>query len=238
MRTAEILTAIANWLESPNNEAMLLAENNDTCIKIVSDSCVLAAALLKSAAEEVDKLEPQEPSKLTPDSIQELANLATALDLSKDPALMKQASVLDELLLSISTPPGAYKAAKAAEDYRIEELKKKYENTNKELDDLNMVADAKKAIEKSNMAKEYKILEAPLSSRYCPDHPGVQIARIGENMWQCEMDKKTYNFEVGFDLLNGNKVPGSNVSQQTKGNDVNSHSVFDTRNGRLGIDQS
>lgn len=237
MRIAELLTSIANWLESPENEALLLAETDENCMKVVSESCVLAAALLKSAAEEVDTLEPPEPSKLTPDSIEGLADLAAALDSSGDPALRKQASVLDELLLSISAPPGAYKAAKAAEDYRLEELKKKYEDPREELAKVNMIADAEKAIEKSKMTKEYKIMEAPLSSRYCPDHPGVQIARIGEHIWQCEMDKKSYNFETGFELINGNKVPGGDVSEQTQGVSVPTHAIFDDRAGRLGYNK-
>lgn len=234
MRIAELLTSIANWLESPNNEALLLAESNEDCMKVVSESCVLAAALLKSAAEEVDTLESPEPSKLTPESVASLADLAAALDSSGDPALQKQASVLDELLLSISAPPGAYKAAKAAEDYRLDELKKKYENPREELAKTNMITDAEKAIDKSKMTKEYKILEAPLSSRYCPDHPGVQIARIGEHVWQCEMDKKTYNYETGFDLINGNRVPGGDVAEQTQGLSVPTHAIFDDRAGRLG----
>lgn len=237
MRIAELLTSIANWLESPNNEALLLAESNEECMKVVSESCVLAAALLKSAAEEVDTLESPEPSKLTPESIAGLADLAAALDSSGDPALQKQASVLDELLLSISAPPGAYKSAKAAEDYRLDELKKKYENPREELAKTNMITDAEKAIDKSKMTKEYKILEAPLSTRYCPDHPGVQIARIGEHVWQCEMDKKTYNYETGFDLINGNRVPGGDVAEQTQGLSVPTHAIFDDRAGRLGYNK-
>lgn len=237
MRIAELLTSIANWLESPENEALLLAETDENCMKVVSESCVLAAALLKSAAEEVDTLEPPTPSKLTPESVEGLADLASALDLSGDPALQKQASVLDELLLSISAPPGAYKAAKAAEDYRLDELKKKYENPREELAKINMITDAEKAIEKSKMAKEYKIMEAPLSSRYCPDHPGVQIARIGEHVWQCEMDKKTYNYETGFDLINGSRVPGGDVAEQTQGVSVPTHAIFDDREGRLGYNK-
>jgi len=234
MRIAELLTAIANWLESPDNEAMLLAETDEDCMKVVSESCVLAAALLKTAAEEVDTLEAPEESKITPESIEGIANLANALDSSGDPELKKQASVLDELLLSISAPPGAYKAAKAAEDYRLEELKKKYEDPRKQLADTNKIADSEKAIEKSKMAKEYRIMEAPLSTRYCPDHAGVQISRVGEHMWQCEMDKKTYNFETGFELANGSKVPGGDVSEQTQGLSVPTHAIFDTREGRLG----
>jgi len=77
-------------------------------------------------------------------------------------------------------------------------------------------------------------LEAPLSTRYCPDHPGVQIARVGEHLWQCELDKKSYNFETGFELNNGSKVPGGDVAQQTQGLNLPYHAIFDTREGRLG----
>lgn len=233
MRIAEMLHAIASWLENPNNEALLLAEDNPDCMKVVAESCVLAAALLKTAANEVDVLEPPAESLITPESIEALANLAAALDSSGDADLKKQASVLDELLLGIAAPAGAYKSAKAAEDYRLEELKKKYENPRKELAENNKIADSEKAIDKSKMTKQYTILEAPLSTRYCPDHAGVQIARVGEHTWQCEMDKKVYNFETGFELDNGDKVPGGDVAQQTQNLNVPGHSIFDTREGRL-----
>lgn len=62
----------------------------------------------------------------------------------------------------------------------------------------------------------------------------MQIARIGENLWQCELDKKNYDYQSGFTLSNGNKVPGGDVAQQSKGVDNPSYTVFDTREGRLG----
>ena len=127
MRIAEMLNAIASWLESPNNEALLLAEYNDDCAKVVAENCVLAAALLKNAAEQVDTMEPAPESKITPESIEEIANLATALDQSGDPALQKQASVLDELLLTIAAPPNALAERKDLLDNRTDELKKKYQ---------------------------------------------------------------------------------------------------------------
>jgi hypothetical protein len=237
MRIAEMLNAMAAWLESPTNEALLLAEENENCMKVVAESCVLAAALLKKAADEVDGLEPTEPSKITPESIEELANLATALDSSEDPQLRKQASVLDELLLTIASPPGALADKKAADDYRIEELRKKYEGPRKELHALDKTSDSVKAIDHSGMTKQFRILEEPLSSRYCPDHPGAQIARVGEHMWQCELDKKTYNFETGFQKENGDKVPGGDVAQQTQGVSAPFHTIFDTRSGRLGTNR-
>jgi len=237
MRIAEMLNAIASWLESPNNEALLLAEPDEDCMKVVANSCVLAAALLKQAAEEVDHMEAPEESAITPESIEDLASLATAFDATGDPELKKQASVIDELLLTIAAPPGMVTSKRAAEDYRLDELRKKYEEPRKELHETNKIGDSEKAIEKSQMTKNYKILEAPLSTRYCPDHAGAQISRVGEHMWQCELDKKTYNFDTGFELNNGSKVPGGDVAQQTQTLNVPYHAIFDTREGRLGYNK-
>lgn len=237
MRTAELLHAMASWLESPNNEAMLLAEGDEKCLSVVAESCVLAAALLKKAADEVDAIEPPDPSTITPQSVAEIAALADALDASGDPQLKKQASVLDELLMTIAAPPNAYAARKDLQDQRAVELKKKYEQPREELYKQMKVSETEKAIEKSNMTRQYKILEAPLSTRYCPDHAGAQIARIGEHMWQCELDKKTYNFETGFELNNGVKVPGGDVAEQTQGLNIPYHAIFDTREGRLGYNK-
>ena len=118
MRIAEMLTTIAAWLESPNNEAMLLAEADEHCMQVVAESCVLAAELLKRAADEVDAVEPPAESVITPQAIEETAALAAALDSTNDPQLKKMASVLDELLLTIAAPPGAVAEKKAAENGR------------------------------------------------------------------------------------------------------------------------
>jgi hypothetical protein len=237
MRISELLQAIASWLESPNNEALLLSEYHEDSMKVVAESCVLAAALLKNAAEQVGNMEPPPESSITPEAIEELADLAAAFDASGDEKLKKQASVLDELLLSIAAPPHAFAERKDLQEQRLVEIKKKYEDPSKELHDTNKIADSEKAIEKSQMTKTFKIMEAPLSSRYCPDHAGVQIARVGEHMWQCELDKKTYDFENGFELNNGAKVPGGDVAQQTQGLNVPYHAIFDTREGRLGYNK-
>jgi len=232
MRISEMLQAMASWLESPDNEALLLAEYHEESMKIVAENCILAAKLLKNAAEQVNEIEPVE-STITPDSIERTAALAAAFDASGDPELKKQASVLDELLLSIAAPPNAYAERKDLSDQRLLELKKNYQDPNKELIKNNKIADSEKAIDKSEMTKTYTVLEAPLSTRYCPDHPGTQVARVGEHMWQCELDKKLYNFETGFELLNGSKVPGGSVSEQTQVLDLPYYSIFDDREGRL-----
>lgn len=233
MRTAELLNAMAAWLESPNNEAMLLAEGDAKCLQVVAESCVLAAELLKKAADEVDVLEPPTESLITPESIEETAALAAALDQSGDPQLQKMASVLDELLLTVAAPPGAVAEKRAAENQRLEELRKKYQKPREMIREYHKLGDVEKAIEKSNFTKNYRILEAPLSSRTCPDHPGAQMGRVGEHVFQCELDKKTYNYETGYTLDNGEKVPGGDVAQQTMGLEIPFHAIFDTREGRL-----
>jgi len=234
MRISEMLTAIASWLESPDNEAILLAEYDDDCLQIVADSCVQAAALLKITAETIEDIEPPEESKITPEALDDLANLATAFDESGDPELKKQASVIDELLLTIASPPEAVVQRKDLMDQRIVELKKKYEQPTKDLAESNKIADSEKLIEKSNMTKQMDIQQSPLSSRYCPDHAGAQIARVGEHMWQCELDKKIYNFETGFTLNSGVKVPGGDVANQSQIINIPFYAIFDTRQDRMG----
>jgi len=237
MRTAELLNAMAAWLESPNNEAILLAETDEQTLQVVAESCVLAAELLKKAADEVDAMEPPSESLITPQSIEETAALAAALDATNDPQLKKMASVLDELLLTVAAPPGAVAEKRAAENGRLEELRKKYQQPRETLKEYNKIGLSEKAIKDSSFTKEYRIMEAPLSTRYCPDHAGAQIARIGEHMWQCDLDKKTYNFETGFELQNGSKVPGGDVAQQTAGLNIPFHAIFDDRAGRLGYNK-
>ena len=60
---------------------------------------------------------------------------------------------------------------------------------------------------------------------------------MGEHVWQCDLDKKIYNYETGFELNNGSKVPGGDVSEQTQGLNIPFHSIFDTREGRLGYNK-
>jgi len=239
MRIAELLTAMATWLESPHNEAMLLAETdpNQKCMTVVAESCVLAAELLKKAADEVELLEAPVESVITPDSIEETAALASALDATNDPALKKMASVLDELLLTIAAPKEQSAEQKAYSENRIEELHKKYQGNKDQLDVINRVGDSVKAIDKSNFIKHYEINEHSLNTRSCPQHPGAQLARVGESQYRCELDGKVYDWRTGYTLDDGTKVPGGDVALQTRDLHTNFHSIFDDRQGRLGYSQ-
>lgn len=59
------------------------------------------------------------------------------------------------------------------------------------------------------------LAENSLSTRYCPDHRGVQAFRIEEHIYQCPIDGKKYNYESGYENYEGQKVPGGSVAAQT-----------------------
>lgn len=232
-----MLNAIASWLESPDNEALLLSEYDKDSMEITAKACVEAAAILRRGAEEVEFAEPAQDSSLTEDSIEEIAALANAFDQSGDANLKRTASVLDEILLTIGTNSSSINNLKIAEEERIDALKKKYEEL-KNKSESEKIADAKKNISDSPYIKEYRIMEHSLSTRYCPDHAGVPISRVGDSLWQCELDKKQYDFKNGYKDLKGNSVPGGDLSTQEYWGATDSHSMFDTREERLRNNQS
>lgn len=233
MRVSELLTAIASWLESPENEALLLSEYNEDCLNVVATACAEAAFILKVAADQTDVIEPPAESKLTPEALDHLNQIITAFDSSGDADLEKTASLMDELLLTIATPPSWVENYKEAQENRLDVLKDKYEETRKQLHEINKVKESAKAIDKSPMFKEYRIMEHALSSRSCPDHAGAQMGRVGENMWQCALDKKVYNYTTGYTTEKGEKVPGGDVANQTPFQHAEPHTMFDTRETRL-----
>ena len=234
MRISELLTAMASWLESPNNEVLLLSEYDEQSLKIVAEACVKAATELKIAAQTVEGIEPPVESVITSESIEELAGLAAVFDGSGDEALKKQASVIDELLLTIAAD-NKYAERKDLLDDRLEQIKKNYQEPKEILDQMNSKSQAIKAIDKSKMTDHVEINERPLQTRSCPDCPGVLMYRTSQGVWACEMTHKKYDFINGYTLDNGVKVPGGSVDLQTS-NQISQpySSIYDDRNGRLG----
>ncbi len=233
MRVSELLMAIATWLESPDNEAMLLAEHDDESFEATALACFEAAEVLKKGAAAVDEVEPHVDATLSDEAIDHLVEMATAFDASGDEELKKSASVLVEILLTIGARGDEVSSYKAAQSKAMDEIKKKYHDTKKKLDTVNKIGDAETAIKKSPVFKEYLPLEAPLSARCCPDHAGAQMARIGEHQFQCSLDKKVYNYEMGYTTEKGEKVPGGSVAFQTDQMMAEPHNMFDTRETRL-----
>lgn len=171
--------------------------------------------------------------------LENIVNLATAFDESGDPELGKKASVLDEILLTIGAPKGENYTFKAAEEAELIKLREKYragadkfygvgkERTDKIADESNKVIKEK--------VRQYKPNEHALSSRYSPDMPGVSLMRIADGVWQDPITKKIYNYEAGYTLDNGSKVPGSSISQQTQNmaDNVEQKLNFSTRDDQL-----
>jgi hypothetical protein len=54
-----------------------------------------------------------------------------------------------------------------------------------------------------------------LSTRYCPDHRGVQAIRVGESVYQCPLDGKMYDYQSGYVDYEGQRVLGGSVASQT-----------------------
>jgi len=81
-------------------------------------------------------------------------------------------------------------------------------------------------------------MEHSLSTRGCPDHYGAQVARVGEDAWQCSIDHKVYDFKNGFKTMTGKMVPGTFVENQTTlyGGSEGGNSEASTRYSKLGLD--
>lgn len=215
---------------------------SEAIIDIIASTLTKATFAIDDAIEKIEKVAELANGELDEEALEEMAAIATEFDKSGDPLLMKQASVLDQILLTIGAPKGAKDAFKLAEDkeieklrekYRAEALEKSYKESKVEHDKDNKVSDAAKAI--SDSIKEYRPLEASLSARTCPDHPGAQMQRVADYTYQCSLDKKVYNYQSGFTTMKGNKVPGTDIAAQTQslGDRASEHMSFDTRESKL-----
>lgn len=233
MRISELLISIASWLENPNNEALLLSEYDDNCLAEVTASLVLASNEIRKCADIVDSIEPEVESKLDPAAIDDLAMMASAFDQSGDLSLIKQAGLIDELLLTVAANPEVFKASLAKREMKMDELKRKYHDSRQEYIKINKLDKAADIISKSDYLADRRPLENPLQTRSCPDHAGSQMQRVAENEFKCSMDGKVYNYLTGYSLENGDKVPGTSVELQTKNLNPEIRSVFDTRQERL-----
>lgn len=235
MKTSDKLKSVIGWLENPDNELVVSAEKSGDEIKLhlVASGLVEAAEALKLYADKIEQIENAEPmvNEQTLDSLAEIAE-----EFDKDPELQSYASALDELLITIAAPKNWQEARQKLEDNRLDELKRKYHETKEKLDDKNKTAGVEKDLEKSDKMKPVRVLSEPLDTRYCPDHPGAQILRIGERTFQCSMDGKVYSYLDGFEKLDGKKVPGSSVENQSSVLDNVIPQIFDfsTRQDRYG----
>ena len=243
MKISEKLRKIAESLTDHDSEILVSAErNSDEVLVIVAQALACAAEELIDAAERVESKE----ETIDQDSLAMIASLATEYDGSSDPELVKVASVLDEILLTIGAPKDAKKNFKVAEETELDRIRKKHRETAQEnyydlKNDKNVEA-AKEAVEKiKEKVKEYRPMQHSLSTRYSPDYPGVPLIRVGDNIWQCSVTGKMYDFSQGYKTVEGDEVPGSSVSNQTQqlgGERILEHMNFSNREEILNRNQT
>jgi len=167
----------------------------------------------KQKKAEVGEVE-EKTEKVTSEDLEAVAALAEEFSKSSDTLLRRQASVLDQVLLTFAVP-GSREAEAAAYDSKIAQIKEDMKNPPKQQVKTSFKADeAAKAVDKS--VKEYSPLEAPLKTRSCIDHPGHQLIRLSDDVYECSLDHKKYDYKNGYTTLKGNKVPGGDVSLQSQ----------------------
>lgn len=237
MRLSEQLSIVGEWLDNTENETLMQAEegSSEVCLDVVARALVQAGTILKQAAEEIAAIEPSLETVITPEKLDEMAALATEFESSGDEMLIRQANLLDDILLTLGDSSGALMQAKKAESDRIEILKKRYRETYESQKEVDGIKEAEKAIAKAPIMKEYH-RDHTLSARHCIEHPGVSLMKEGEN-WKCPLDGKSFNWEEGFKLENGNKVPPGSVQGQSQLGQDQSFTPFnseDSRTGRMG----
>lgn len=163
-----------------------------------------------------------------------VVKLAHVFDRLEDKGMNKIAEVLDELLLTVAADPNEYKKIKEAQKKQIDEIKKKYVDVKNKLHEVWGVENAKKKIDESVYTKKSRPLESPLSMRTCPNHPGAQIQRLSDEMFQCSLGREILDYKNGFTTEKGKVVPGGSVDHQT---DVGMHSpareMFNNREEHL-----
>lgn len=241
------IESLTESLLDSENEVIVWAEETDNPKVLAHAAHVLvkaAGALKEVSALTEKKLDYEmsvEAGSIHPRDIESLAALAAEFDASDDEFLQKQAAVIDQLLINFAQR-GLKSEAETAEEkelaklrakYRAESSDECYKGPREEHEKDIKAAEAIKAIK--NQVKEYRPLQTALSTRYCPDHPGTQVRRVGDNVYQCALDKKLYNYKEGFTTEKGNKVPGTDVANQTQnlGDRILEQMSFSTRESKL-----
>jgi hypothetical protein len=236
------LRVLARKLEKNSDDLLASASTKGPqTFEKVATAIAAASTLLESVADDMDE---NAEFQITAEQLDELVAVASAFDESNDPLLKKQASVLDDLLLSIAAPKNAARQARKVTDDEINRLRMERRKTRgeeayikprQEHHDMWNTAAQAKAVEQQ--VKRYIPLEAPLQTRYPPDRPGGQMTRITDHVYQDITTGIIYDYKAGYTTQKGNKVPGGSVENQTRqlGDYRNqSTALFETRQSLMG----
>jgi hypothetical protein len=236
------LRVLARKLEKSSDELLISASTKSPEVfQKVATAVAAASTLLEGVADDMDN---NASFEITPQQLDEIAALASAFDESDDPLLKKQASVLDELLLSIAAPKNALAISRKATEDEINRLRDERRKTRREeayeeprqvLSKMENAKEQAKAVEQQ--VKRYIPMEAPLQTRYPPDRPGGQMTRITDHVYQDIVTGIIYDYKAGYKTQKGNEIPGGSVEDQTRelGDNRNrGTSLFETRESLMG----
>jgi hypothetical protein len=211
---------VINYLEDADNDLFTQVDHDQDKLIEVASLLTMASNLIKMAS---DLVEEESDNNIADGLLDDLAAVASSFDNSGDEILIKKASVLDELLLTIAADKKILLQNKIAATQKLKDLREKFRNSQKEIDlrkrlrKVNKIDEAERVMKKSDVIKEQKA-ESPMKhareSRTCADHPGALVVRIADGVYQCSLDEKIYDYNNGFDMYNGEKVSGGSISNQ------------------------
>lgn len=192
----------------------------------------LSQKILQSLTEIEQKMNEQVTVQMSPQKrqaelnvvFQKLARVANELDKT---GARKEADMIDEFLSKhakkdLETDQNKGYDSKHNHSLLVREPKKKQERAN-EGGEEHSVHNYKQTNTKS------------LSTRYCPDHIGVTLARVGDCSYQCPLDGQVYNWEIGWKDQDGVQHPGGSVAAQTPDSTGYEapHRLFDSRDSTI-----
>jgi hypothetical protein len=226
VKVADLLRIFSEKISTDlsENPIIIAAEEtgNEDLLNHVASVLVTVDSILNKAADGIEVMAEKSIDDLYDEDLEAIVAVANKFDKSDDPVLVRQASVIDQLLMKLNAAEERLKF-KEAQDKEIDRLRAKLRSEQRDEAYTRAREESDKALDVKNTAelienrfKTYRPLETALSTRTCPDHPGAQMARIADTVFQCSMDHKIYNYSSGFTTLKGNKVPGSDVAEQTR----------------------
>lgn len=68
---------------------------------------------------------------------------------------------------------------------------------------------------KQNAVETHRPIALTLKTRYSPELPGVQVYHVADGVQQDSITHKIYDWNTGFTLQDGTKIPGGSVANQT-----------------------
>jgi len=205
----DLLKSTAAWLDNSDNEIYALLEFDEDSLNVTAKACTIASAILQKAALDLQVVSGIEDTNKysfdMSDVLDKLNSLAGEFEDSDNPDLVKKASLLEDILLTISSNVEEQSKFKQAVQKKIDDIKKKSKEG---------TSVVKASIDDKEKNNELRPLQAPLSTRSCPDHPGVSLVRISDGLFYCPLNGKQYDYSNGYVTEKGNKVPGTCVKNQ------------------------